>query len=86
MLSDKPGLVQRAGQRFARQDRGYPSGLTGLDLFWRPVPRHEVFDLGHFLVCDARENPSQPGFRIDLVHAASLDEGVGDGRCFTAAF
>jgi transposase InsO family protein len=64
----------------------YASGLTGVDLFGRPTPGHEVFEAGHFMVCDAGEDPGQPGFRIDLVHAASLDECVGDGRCFTAAF
>ena len=51
----------------------YASGLTGVDLFWRPVPWHEVFELGHFIVCDAGEDPAQPSFEIDLVHATGLD-------------
>lgn len=42
------------------------SGLTGVDLFWHPVPGHEFVEAGHFVVCDAREDPSQPGFGIDL--------------------
>jgi len=36
----------------------YPSGLTGVDLFGRPVPGHEFFEAGHFLVCDAGKNPA----------------------------
>ena len=40
------------------QAQGYPSGLTGVDLFWRPVPWHEVFELGHFMVSDTGEDPS----------------------------
>lgn len=64
----------------------YASGLTGVDLFWRPIPGHEVFKLGHLLIGDARENPGQPGFGVDLVHAAGLDESVGDGCSIAAAF
>ena len=56
----------------------YASGLTGVDLFWRPVRGHEVFELGHLLIGNARENPGQPGFGVNLVHAAGLDESVGD--------
>jgi hypothetical protein len=77
---------QRMSGVTGRAAASYPSGLTGVDLFWRPVPRHEVFELGHLLIGDVREDPSQPRFGIDLVHAAGLNEGVGDGRCFAAAF
>ena len=57
-------------------DISYASGLTGIDLFRRPVPGHEFFELGHLLIGDVRENPGPPGFGVDLVHAAGLDEGV----------
>jgi len=63
----------------------YPSGLTGVDLFGRPVPRHEVFELGHFMVSDAREDPGQPRFGVDLVHATGFSERVGDSRSIAAA-
>ena len=63
----------------------YPSGLTGVDLFGCPVPRHELLEAGHFVVCDAGENPAKPGFGIYLVHAGGFDERVGYGRSFTAA-
>lgn len=64
----------------------YPSGLTGVDLFCCPAPRHEVVQTVHLVVCDAGEDPAQPGFRIDLVHAAGFDERVGDGSGIAAAF
>ena len=59
-------------------DGGYPSGLTGVDLLRRPVPGHQFVDMGHFVICDACEEPAQPGFGIDTVHAAGFDERVGD--------
>jgi len=68
------------------QGRPYPSGLTGVDLFCCPAPRHEVVQTVYFVVCDAGEDPAQPGFRIDLVHAAGFDERVGDGSGIAAAF
>jgi len=63
----------------------YPCGLTGVDLFGCPVPRHEILEAGHLVVCDAGENPAKPGLWIDVVHAGGLDERVGDDRCFSAA-
>lgn len=64
----------------------YPSGLTGVDLFGLPIPRHEIIETVHFVVCDTDEDPVEPGFGIDLVHAAVLNEGVGDGSDVTTAF
>jgi hypothetical protein len=55
----------------AHADQTYPSGLTGVDLFGCPVPRHEILEAGHFVVCDAGENPAKPGLEIWLK--------VGDG-------
>ena len=66
--------------------RPHTSGLTGVDLWGCPVPRHEPLEAGHFVVCDAGENPAKPGLWIDLVHAGGLAEGVGDGRGLSATF
>ena len=66
--------------------RPHTSGLTGVDLFCCPAPRHEVVQTVHLVVCNAGENPAQPGFRIDLVHAAGFDERIGDGCGIAAAF
>lgn len=51
----------------------YPSGLTGVNLFSRPVPRHEFVEAGHLVVRDTGENPAYgfaPGtdfeFRCDV--------------------
>ena len=63
----------------------YASGLTGVDLFSDPVPGHQFIDVGHFVICDTRQNPTQPGFWIDTVHAAGLNEGIGNGSSVTAA-
>tara|TARA_R110002049_G_scaffold188683_2_gene357181 strand:- start:7552 stop:7722 length:171 start_codon:yes stop_codon:yes gene_type:complete len=35
--------------------------------------------MGLFLICDTDQNPTEPGFGIDLAHAASFDEAVRDG-------
>lgn len=66
-------------------DFWYPSGLTGVDLFSGPFPRHQFINVGHFVICDAGQNPTQPGFWIDTVHAAGLNERVGDCGSITAA-
>ena len=59
-----------------RADLPYASGLTGVDLFSRPVPRHEVIEAVDLVICDAGENPAKPCFGIDTVHAAGLDERI----------
>jgi hypothetical protein len=56
-------------------DQSYPSGLTGVDLFGRPVPGHEFVEADHFLVCDAGKNPANPSFGVNLVHATGFNEG-----------
>ncbi len=66
-------------------DSPYPSGLTGVDLFCLPIPGHEVVEAVHFMIRDAGENPAEPGFRIDTVHAASLNKRVGDCSGIAAA-
>lgn len=60
-------------------DVSYPSGLTGVDLLRCPVPGHQFVNMGHFVICDAGEDPAQPGFGIDTVHAAGFNERIGDG-------
>jgi hypothetical protein len=57
-------------------DQSYPSGLTGVDLFGRPVSGHEFVEAGHFLVCDAGKNRAEPSVGVDLVYATGFNEGV----------
>ena len=78
---DKPRKEEAAGGL----DQAYPSRLTGVDLFSDPVPRHQFIDVGHFVICDTRQNPTQLRLGIDTVHAAGLNEGIGNGSSVTAA-
>ena len=64
---------------------GYPSGLTGVDLLSRPVPGHQLVDMGHFVICDTGQNPTKPRLGIDTVHAAGFNERIGDCCGVTAA-
>lgn len=79
--SDEPA----ADATLIRDALVYASGLTGVALFGRPIPRHEVVEAGHFVLCDAREHPAKPSFRFDVVHAAGFDERVCDGGSIAAA-
>ncbi len=64
----------------------YASGLTGVDLFSRPVPRHEVIEAVDLMICDAGENPAKSCFGIDTVQAAGLNERISDGSSVAASF
>jgi hypothetical protein len=62
----------------------YPSGLTAVDLFSRPVPGHQRFDACHFMIRDAGENAPESSFWVDTVHAAGLNQRIGDGGSLPA--
>lgn len=59
--------------------------MTAVDLFGSEVPGHQIFDALGVVVLKVLEDPSQPGFGIDAVHAGGLDQGVGHGGGFSAA-
>ena len=78
---------QLNGQQYEKLNpaySSYASGLTGVDLFSHPIPWHEFFEAGHFVISNPSEDPTKPGFRIDAVHTTGLDERIGDGGSFTA--
>jgi len=53
---------------------------------FRVTPRHELFEAVDFVVWNALQNPAQPSLRVDAIEFGGLDQGEGDGHCFTAAF
>ena len=91
ILLDNAGgsqVLERVADRvrdYLLSETVYPSGLTGVDLLRCPVPAHQFVDMGHFVICDAGEDPAQPGFGIDIVHAAGFNERIGDGCGVSAA-
>lgn len=74
-------------EKLAQSKTEYPSSLIGVDFSaWLPIPRCQVFDAVDFMIGDVGQDPDQPSFWIDVVHAGGFDQGVGDSRGFAAAF
>ena len=45
--------------------------------FFDVVPRHELIEAVDFVVCDALQDPAQPGLRVDAIEFGGLDQGEG---------
>lgn len=52
----------------------------------RPTPWREFADAIDLVIGDTLENPGEPSFWIDAVHAGGFDQRVGDGGGLAATF